>query len=222
MWLKIPTSSWTDGKTILVNTSQHSHHSYRGIYHTGAPTFVYLCHRNLPLNVWSHEVTAFCNSPSLWKRFPATGRRFRATVSKISGGIDQRVSKLWSAGAAKLLASQFPSVLASGTVDHYDLRLAHYINGSIIYKFIIKQKERVLTILVRPSVNCPHHRLTILSVIMLGPYMWNNCWRMLLSVQKPDNRMNLAVGVRQYQCNTYCRHKTGTALHYSYIFPLYC
>ena len=30
--------------------------------------------------------------------------------------------------------------------------------------------------LVRPSVNCPHHRLTILSLIMSGPYTWHS-WR---------------------------------------------
>ena len=42
--------------------------------------------------------------------------------------------------------------------------------------------------------------------------------------------MNLAVRGRQYQCshfllvlcNSNCRHKTETALHYSHILPLYC
>ena len=32
-------------------------------------------------------------------------------MSETSGGIDQRVPKLWSAGSAKLLSAQFPSVL---------------------------------------------------------------------------------------------------------------
>ena len=30
--------------------------------------------------------------------------------------------------------------------------------------------------LVRPSVNCPHHRLTILSLIMSDPNTWHNWW----------------------------------------------
>ena len=40
-------------------------------------------------NVWNHEVTAVCNSPSLWKRLPATQSRFPAVISQTSGGIDR-------------------------------------------------------------------------------------------------------------------------------------
>ena len=58
--------------------------------------------------------------------------------------------------------------------------------------------------------------------IQVAQWAVDLCWRLFLSVQKSDNRTNLAVGVRQYQCshfllplcNNYCRHKTETTLQY--------
>ena len=45
----------------------------------------------------------------------------------ISGGVDQRVPKLLSAGSAKLLAADFPPVLAStAMVGHCGLRRAYW------------------------------------------------------------------------------------------------
>ena len=88
--------------------------------------------------------------------------------------------------------------------------------------------------LVRPSVNCPQRRLTILALIMSGPYMWHTwrqiSWRLLTRVQKYDNRTNLAVGGRQYQCshillalcNNYCRHRLKLHCIIPTCNPLYC
>ena len=44
---------------------------------------------------WSH-CHLYLTVASLWRQFPATGRRYRAAVSVTSGGNDQRVPKLWS------------------------------------------------------------------------------------------------------------------------------
>ena len=80
-----------------------------------------------------------------------------------------------------------------------------------------------LCTVVRPSVNCPYHRLIILSLIISGPargtFGGGSLQEIALSVQKSDN-------CRQYHyshfhlalCNNYWRQKTETALHFTAYF----
>ena len=57
---------------------------------------------------------------------------------QISGKIDQRVPKLWSASSAKLLDPQLPSFLASpGTGGHYGLRRVHWFGLHLITHTIV-------------------------------------------------------------------------------------
>ena len=162
---------------LLRMTGQYSHHLYWGIYHTGAPTFVCLCHTSLPLT----SVT-----------------------------IDQSVPKLWNTGFAKQVAAHFPSVLKlPGTVGHYGLWLAHWFGLRWIAFSDFPAPSSDHTV---------HHNILSMQVAQLAVDL---CWNLLLSVQKSDNRTNLAVGGWQYQCShfllalcsNYCSHKTETTLH---------
>ena len=140
----------------------------------------------------------------------AIRKQFRAAVSETSGGIYQRVPKLWRSGSAKLLAAHFPSILASPGRLTTMVFVVHI--GSVFSEF------------PAPSSDYNVRSIHVAQLVV------NLCWRLILNVQKSDNCKNLAVGGRQYQCsiflvalcNNYRRHKTETALYYFHVLPLWC
>ena len=135
-------------------TSQHSHHRYWGIYHTGAPTFVCLYNENLLTAsgaMKSLPSIPHCHCENI----------FLPPGEMISCSREQGIWGNW------LESFEIVKSRLCKTACH-----TLSISSGIIRDGQPSQSS--LCLLVWPSVNCPHHHLTILESL---------CWQETISVQ---------------------------------------